>query len=119
MNHCTRCTVNCGHMIIVMQCYRSSDLIFFSWINISIVLFFLFLFQKAKSNCLCMRCFFSHWNGFTTRGAIFIFCPVVALFCDPILQTGKAVLLTVHMLVVFNMEEDKVGLKSCFLIGQI
>ena len=36
-----------------------------------------------------------------------------------ILKTEKAVLLTVHMLVVFNMEEDKDGLKSRFLIGEI
>jgi len=77
------------------------------------MLFFLFLFQKAKSNCLCLRCFFSHWNGFLN------FSSLVALFCGAILKTEKAVLLTVHMLVVFNMEEDKDGLKSRFLIGEI
>ena len=47
------------------------------------------------------------------------FSPLVALLFGAILKTEKAVLLTVHMLVVFNMEEDKDGLKSRFLIGQI
>ena len=81
--------------------------------------FFCFYFKKPKvTACVCVV---SSLTGtvFTTKGAIFIFCSLVALFRESILQTGKAVLLTVHMLVVFNMEEDKVGLKSCFLIGQI
>ena len=47
------------------------------------------------------------------------FSPLVALLFGAILKTEKAVLLTVHMLVVFNMEEDKDGLKSRFLIGRI
>ena len=80
--------------------------------------FFCFYFKKPKvTACVCVV---SSLTGtvFTTKGAISYFVHWWRIFCDSILQTGKAVLLTVHMLVVFNMEEDKVGLKSCFLIGQ-
>ena len=70
--------------------------------------FFCFYFKKPKvTACVCVV-------SSLTGTVFFNFSPLVALFFGAILKTEKAVLLTVHMLVVFNMEEDKDGLKSVF-----
>ena len=69
--------------------------------------FFCFYFKKPKvTACVCVV------SSLTGTGFEF-FASCGAIF-GANLKTEKAVLLTVHMLVVFNMEEDKDGLKSVF-----